>query len=258
MLVDTGSVLLAVRLDGDAGLPWLILSNSLATDADLWDGQMPMLTAERRVLRYDTRGHGGSRVPHGPATMADLVGDVVALMDHFAIDRADVAGLSLGGMTAIGLALHHPHRLRRAVCACARAEFPEAGRAMWDSRAATVTAGGVAAIAEETLARWFTPAADPQVVAAARQMVLGTSDAGYLACVAALKGLDYARDLGKITVPMLYLAGGQDGATPPAVMQAMATATPGAQFSSLPDAAHIANMECPQAFNAALSAFLFS
>ena len=190
--------------------------------------------------------------------MADLVGDFVALMDHFAIDRADVAGVSLGGMTAIGLALHYPDRLRRAACCCARAEFPDAGKAMWDSRAAAVTAGGIAAIADETLARWFTPAVDPAVVADARQMVLRTSDAGYLSCVAALKGLDYARDLGKITVPMLYLAGAQDGFAPTAVMQAMATATPGAQFASLPDAAHIANMEDPQAFNATLAAFLFS
>lgn len=256
LLVDTPQARLSVRVEGHEGLPWLILSNSLATDMSLWDPQMPALLAQRRVLRYDARGHGTSPPPAGPSTMTDLVADVIGLMDHFGIGQADVMGLSLGGMTAMGLALHHPARVRRAVCACARAVFPEPGKALWDQRAALVAQGGVTAIADETLARWFTPQVAAAIVDHARRMILGTSSEGYLSCVAALKGLNYADRLPQMQVQMLYLAGEHDGAAPPAVMSAMAGATPGSHYATVSAASHIANLEQSAAFTATVTPFL--
>lgn len=257
MRADIGTARLAVRIDGDDGLPWLILSNSLGTDHTMWDAQMPALTPHRRVLRYDTRGHGGSDTPPGPYSLDALAGDVVALMDRFGIDRADVMGLSMGGMTAVGLALNHPGRVRRAVCACARTGFPPAALPAWDERVAAVRAGGMAAIIEGTLARWFTPSAPPAALDHARRMMAATDPEGYAACVAAIKGVAYTTRLPDMTVPMHYIAGEHDGAAPPAAMAEMAAATPGAALTVLAGAAHIANVEAAGAFNAAATAFLF-
>ena len=259
--VQAGDASLAVRIDGDAARPWLILSNSLAADMSMWTSQIDEFARRRRVVRYDTRGHGASSAPPGPYDFNRLVADVVAILDHLEIGQADMVGLSLGGMTALGLGLSHPERIRRLVCCDARAEFPPAALAGWDQRMQAVRAGGVAAIIEETLARWFTPATfseRPEIIAAARAMMLATPAEGYLGCVSALKALDYKRLLPQLGVPTLYVVGEQDGGAPPEVMREMADATPQAQFALLPAAAHIANWEAAEAFNVAVLGFLLA
>lgn len=257
--VDAGDALLEVRIDGDVARPWLILSNSLAADMTMWTSQVAELSRHRRLVRYDTRGHGGSSAPPGPYDFDRLVGDVVAILDRLDIAQTDIVGLSLGGMTALGLGLSHPKRIAKLVCCDARAEFPPAAIAGWDQRILAVAAGGVAAIVEETLARWFTPTTfdeRPGIIDSARAMMLRTSTEGYLGCVSALKTLDYRRHLPQLRVPTLYLVGDQDGGAPPDVMREMAGATPNAEFAILPAAAHIANREAPEAFNAAVLGFL--
>jgi 3-oxoadipate enol-lactonase len=257
--VAAGDTTLAVRIDGDPGLPWLMLSNSLAADMTMWDDQLPDLLRLRRVVRYDTRGHGASSAPPGPYDLGRLTADVVAILDRLAIPAIDFLGLSLGGMTGVGLGLLHPARLGRLICCDARGDYPAAALALWDERVKAVSAGGMAAIAEDTLARWFTERTrreQPELVDRARRMVLATSVAGYCGCVAALKALDYGRQLADLTVPTLYVAGAEDVAVPPAVMQAMATATPAARLAVVPGAAHLANMENVAFFNATVCGFL--
>jgi 3-oxoadipate enol-lactonase len=257
--VTSGNASLAAVVEGPAHLPWLILSNSLATDMSLWDDQMPAVSAIRRVLRYDTRGHGKSSAPPGPYSFDDLVGDVIALMDHFWIETADVLGLSMGGMTALGLGLEHPHRIRSLVCANARAVFPPAGIASWDQRAAAVAQGGIDAIVDDTIARWFTANSRetrPELVERARRMILSTAPDGYRACTAALKRLDYLHRLGALSMPALFIAGEADAAAPPDAMQEMANAAQDGRFAILSAVAHISNMEDTAGFTAAVSAFL--
>jgi 3-oxoadipate enol-lactonase len=259
MIVQGAGGAIRTQVDGPEGAPWVVLSNSLGASLAMWDPQVPALGTTHRVLRYDTRGHGGSATVTGPFTIADLVADAVAVMDAHGVDQADFVGLSMGGMTGLGLALLHPHRLRRLVCADARADAPEAFRANWDARIAKVVDGGLAAIVDTTLEGWLTAdfrAAHPEVVAQVRAMVLGNDPAGYAACCAALKTLDYFKDLGRITVPTLYVCGEHDKGAPPEVMRAMAQATPGAGFVLIPDAAHVANLNAPEPFTAALRAFL--
>ena len=99
---------LFTRDDGEGEKPWRVLSNSLAADHTMWDAQMPLLTERYRVLRYDTRGHGRSDAPPAPYSFHDLVSDVRAVMDAHGVGRAAYMGLSLGGMTGLGLALAHP------------------------------------------------------------------------------------------------------------------------------------------------------
>lgn len=252
-------VTLNTKVDGSEDAPWLILSNSLGANLSMWDPQIDFLTKTYRVLRYDTRGHGQSDVPAGPYTFDDLVGDVVGLMDAKSIETAAFMGLSMGGMTGLGLSLNHADRISRVVCADGRADAPPPFVAMWDQRMAAVADGGLEAIADGTLGTWLTEAwrqAHPAETAAVRDMVTATNPDGYIACCKALQKLDYLKSLGAAKTPILYVGGSNDIGAAPEVMTAMADATPGGRFVEIPDAAHVANINAPKAFNAAVADFL--
>ena len=254
--VPSGGITLSAQVDGPEGKPWLVLSNSLAADLTMWDDQIELLTRTHRVIRYDTRGHGQSDAPGGAYDFPLLVADMVALLDHFSVDLADVMGLSLGGMTALGLGLTHPDRVRRLVVCDARADAPAPFVASWDDRIAAITSKGMAAVVDGTLARWFTPACPPGVAERAAKMILATPPAGYIGCAQALKTLDYLKDLGQMQPPVLYICGAEDMGAPKEAMAAMAAATPDASLTVLPGLAHIPNMENPAAFGAALTPWL--
>ncbi|MFI5937741.1 alpha/beta fold hydrolase [Actinoplanes sp. NPDC051494] len=137
---------------GPHGAPPLLLINSLGADLSMWDPQMAGLTGRFRVIRYDARGHGLSDVPPGRYALADLGRDALSLLDDLGIARTHVCGLSLGGMTAMWLAAHAPERVGRLVLCCTSARLgpPSA----WAQRAATVLAGGTAAVADAVVSRW--------------------------------------------------------------------------------------------------------
>ena len=252
-------VKLNTRVDGREDKPWLILSNSLGANLAMWEPQMDALTTSYRVLRYDTRGHGKSETPPGPYSFDDLIADVLQLMDAYGIETASFMGLSMGGMTGLGLAIHHADRIERVVCADGRADAPEPFRAMWDQRIAAVEAGGLEAIADGTLASWFTEdwrEANPDAAAGIRAMVTSNDPEGYIACCHALKRLNFLSSLGDAKAPILFVGGAEDKGAAPDVMRAMADATPGGVFHEIAGAAHVANINAPKAFNAAISEFL--
>ena len=257
--VNLGSHSLQVYIDGPEDAPWLILSNSLGASAAMWGPQIPALSSSFRVLRYDTRGHGKSDVPEGPYSFDQLVSDVIGLMDELGIETAQFMGLSKGGMTGLGLALAHPDRIERVICADARSDAPPAFKTMWDQRISLVEEHGMKGIIDGTMASWFTPEwteANPQAVQEIRRMVLSHEPDGYIACCRALQNLDYFKDLPKITLPVLYIGGSLDKAASPEVMQAMADATPGARYIEIPDAAHLANINASKAYNDLVLDFL--
>ncbi len=162
-------------------------------------------------------------------------------------------------MTGVGLAIHHPDRFGKMVVADARSVATDAYRQMWDQRVAAIEAGGVAAIVEGSLGLWLTEefrSANPDITARCAEIIKGTSDKGYIASCYALRGLDFFKDLASITIPVLYLCGGKDKGAPPEEMRAMADATPGAHYVEIADAGHVANINQPEAFNAALAEFL--
>lgn len=247
---------LSAQVDGEPGRPWLLLSNSLAADLTMWDDQVPLLARTHRVVRYDTRGHGGSEAPEGPYDFPMLVEDMVAVLDAAGAARADVIGLSLGGMTALGLGLAHPDRVRRIVVCDARADAPPPFVQGWDDRIAAVREKGTEALVEGTLARWFTPRAPQAPRDRAAAMIRATAPAGYIGCARALQGLDYLKDLPRMTVPVLYVVGEEDQGAPVAAMQAMAEATPDGRLVVLPGLAHVPNMEDPAAFAQAIEGWL--
>jgi len=258
--VTVGGVALATRIDGAKGLPWLVLSNSLASNYDMWNEQIGVLSHTHRVLRFDTRGHGRSAVPPGPYSFKDLVGDVIGLLDHFGIEKADLMGLSLGGMTMLGVAIDHPARVKRVICCDARSDAVPPFVASWDARVASIKeAGGMRGILDFTMERWFTPAfraARPDTIRAIEGMILATNPEGYIGCTAALKQLDYKRSLGKIAAPSLFVCGAQDQAAAPAVMREMAELTPGSTYAEVDPGAHICNLENPDRFNTIVAGWL--
>lgn len=239
-----------------AGQPVLILSPSLGTTMDLFEPQVEALGDRFSILRYDPRGHGASDVPAGGYSLDRLGRDVVELLDHLGIERAHFAGVSLGGMVGQWLGYRAPERLDRLVLANTSAYMgPPAG---WASRIAAVTAQGMAALTETVIERWFTSDfrnAHPARVDHARAMLLATDPQGYAGCSAAIRDMDLRSTAACIKVPALVVGGLRDPATPPQHARFLAEAIGGARLVEL-EAAHLANLEQPFAFNAAVADFL--
>ncbi len=249
---------LHVRIDGtETGrhLP-IVLSNSLGTNLHLWDSLAGKLAPSRRIVRYDKRGHGLSDVVPGPYATDMLSMDVIDIMDAAEIERADFCGLSIGGMSGQWLAAHRPARFRRVVIANTVAHMQM--NDIWDDRIAAVNSGGMAAVADAVLDRWFTPAfrqSHPDEVKAVRAMLLATDPAGYAACCAAVRDLDVRAEAADITCPVLVIAGSHDLATPAEQGRAIANAIAGAEYLLL-DAAHLSSIERPAEFENAVTGFL--
>lgn len=241
-------------VEGPADAPTLVLLNSLGTDLRMWDAQAAALRDEFRIVRCDTRGHGGSPMADEPWTLDDLGGDVVALLDSLAIERAAIAGVSLGGATAVWLASHAPERVTSLAACFTSASFGEPNP--WLTRAATVRAEGVAAVSEAVLGRWFTDAIDPEVRARMKAMLEATPAEGYAAATEVVAHLDLRNDLAAITAPTLVVSGAEDVATPSDMGHALAAGIADAEFVVLDDAAHLGNVERPDAVTDLIRAHL--
>lgn len=234
-------------LEGPPDAPMLVLSNSLGTTWEMWDEQATTLREHFRLLRYDSRGHGGSPVPPGPYTIADLGRDVLTLLDRLGVERFSFCGLSIGGMVGMWVASEAPERVERLVLCCTSARFapPEA----WDDRARTVRASGVGEIADAVLERWFTPAfheSRRETVEWAGGMLRNTPPEGYAGCCEAVRDADLHSRLGSIIAPTLVIAGDSDPAAPMERAEAIRDGIPGAKLTVIENAAHIANVERPE------------
>jgi 3-oxoadipate enol-lactonase len=228
--------------------PVLVLSNSLGATLAMWDPQAEALAERFRLVRYDTRGHGGSPTPPGPYSIDDVGVDAVALLDELGVERAHFAGLSLGGMTGMWLAINAPERLDRLVLLCTSAQLgPAQG---WADRAVTVREQGTGAIAGATMERWLTRdfrAAQPGTTERVRAMIESIDDEGYASCCAVIERMDLAPGLGTIGAPTLVIAGAQDPAAPPEHGERIVAGIPGARLEVLDPGAHLINVERPEA-----------
>jgi 3-oxoadipate enol-lactonase/4-carboxymuconolactone decarboxylase len=244
------------RRDGSPEKPALLLLNSIGTGMELWDGVVPLLLSAFCVIRMDARGHGASDAPEGDYTLAMLASDSAAVLDAAGVARAAVCGISLGGMVAMTLALLMPERLSALIIACSSAAMDPAA---WETRAATVRAGGTAAIADMAMGRFFSPAfraARPEVVETMRAGLLAQPAAGYAGCCAAIRDMRLLDALPAIGVATLVIGGTQDISTPyESHGAAIAAAVPGAVSAHLPTA-HLPALEDPQGLAAAILRFL--
>ena len=247
------------QLSGPENAPVVVLSHSLASSGIMWEQQVPELVEGFRVLRYDTRGHGGSDAPAGPYTLDMLGDDAVAVLDALDIERVHWVGISMGGMVGQNLALRHPARLASMVLCDTTSRIPLEARAMWDERIATAEKSGMKPLCDETMERWFTPpflAEDGPELRAIREQFLATPTSGYVGCCQAIRELDYTDRLSGVDLPVQLIVGAQDPSTPPEASRIIARQIAGAALTLIDDAAHLCNVEQPAAFNRAMLGFL--
>jgi 3-oxoadipate enol-lactonase len=248
---------IAYRLDGSAERPVLALSNSIATNLHMWDGEIAALSERFRVLRYDTRGHGGSDAPAGAYSLDRLGRDVVELLDHLRLDRVHFLGLSLGGFVGQWLGIHAPQRIERLVLSNTSAYLGPAPQ--WDELIRrTLAAPDMSEQAEMFLGNWFPPAmreTDPAVIEAFREMILATRPEGLAGCFAVVRDSDLRRTIALIEQPTLVIAGRDDTVTLASHSEAIAQTIPGAELRIFPGV-HMLNVERRDDFLATVNAFL--
>ena len=257
MKIKANGISFHCRVDGRDGTPWLVFSNSLATNLSMWDAQTEALRDHFHILRYDHRGHGGTDAPEGAYEFDQLIADAVALFDAFEIKRTHFVGLSMGGMAAVGLAEKHPNRLDRVVpCDCGPASTPQSAL-QWEERIAIARAKGMEGLVEQTIGRWFPAefiAANPPVIDKVRAMIRTTPTAGFIGCAYALSNFDLTPGLGTIKHDILFMCGSKDASL--AGTKALNAAIAGSKLVEIPGAGHICNLENPDLFTRTLKDFL--
>lgn len=255
--IKTGDgVRIAYQQDGKLNAPVLLLSNSLGLTYGMWTPQMQRLESEFRILRYDGRGQGASDSPSGSYSIDRLGRDVIELLDALEIEQVAFCGLSMGGMVGQWLAIQAPHRVSRLVLANTSAFMgpPES----WDTRISTVRSGGMEAVVDEVLDRWFTREfrlEHPELFTPVKKMLRAANPEGYIGCCAAIRDMDLRGQNSLIDVPVLVIIGKYDPATPAEHGEALASTIPGAQVRML-RTAHLSNIEQADAFTDAVLEFL--
>ncbi|PNU03189.1 3-oxoadipate enol-lactonase [Novosphingobium guangzhouense] len=241
------------KRDGREDAPALVLLNSIGTDMDLWDAVLPFLRERFALLRIDARGHGASEAEPGDFTMPMLAADVLAVADAAGLARFSVAGVSLGGMIAMELALIAPDRVEKLIPICTSATMDSAS---WNDRIAKVRGEGMAAIADLAMGRFLSDAAEPAIYEAVRRQLLSMDAQGYAGCGAAIRDMTLETRIGAIAAPTLVVTGTQDTSTPLAGHgEHLLASIPGATHLSL-QAAHLAPLEAPADLAAGMIAFL--
>src|ERR1051325_10931604 len=250
------------EIHGNRNAPtWLVFSHSLACSVRMWDGEIERHKAKHCVLAYDTRGHGQSAAPKGPYTLEALADDLQALLRHLKIEKPHYVGLSMGGMIGQTAALKYPGIFRSMTLADTTSRYPAEAAPMWEERIRTAESKGMAPLVQPTLERWFTEPfrkSHPEKVKQVADLSGNIPVAGYAGCCAAIPKINVTARLKEIKTPALVICGENDPGTPPAMAREIQQNLPGAKLTLIPQAAHLSNIEQPEAFNRALGDFLSS
>jgi len=243
--------------EGDPGGAPVVFANSLGTDIRLWDKVLPLLPPGLRFIRYDKRGHGLSSCPPAPYSMGALVHDVERLCDHLGVRDCLFVGLSVGGLIAQGLAAKRLDIVRSMVLSNTGAKIGT--REVWDQRIAAVRAGGIEALADATMERWFSRrfrATDELTLW--RNMLVRQPDEGYIGCSAAISGTDFYASTAALGLPTLGIAGPEDGATPPDLVRETVELVKGSEFHLIQGTGHLPCVEKPAQYAEVLAGFMKS
>lgn len=239
------------QVQGDG--PAVVFANSLGTDLRLWDAVLPLLPGIR-AIRFDKRGHGLS--DRGPQDgINGFADDAAALIEAVARGPVVFIGLSIGGMIGQALASRRPDLVRALVLSNTAAKMGTAEA--WTARINAVHAGGIDYIGDAVMERWFGPTfrATP-ALALWRNMLTRTDADGYTAACAAIADADLTAATAQLTLPVLAIAGDQDGASPPDLVRGTADLIPAAAFHIIPGAGHLPCVETPAAWAALVAPFL--
>lgn len=254
-IADLGSVQLHYRIDGVPDGAPIVFANSLGTDLHLWDAVLPHLPEGLRIIRYDKRGHGQSSVQPAPYSMGALIRDAEALLDYLDIRDCVFVGLSIGGMIAQGLAVKRMDQVRALVLSNTAAKIGTPP--LWQDRMDAVRTGGIEALVDATMERWFSRefrATGKHL--AWRGMMINQPVEGYLGCCAAIAGTDFYTPTSGLRLPTLGIAGSEDGSTPPDLVRETVDLIPGSRFELMRRAGHLPCVEKPVEYAALLQQFL--
>ena len=241
--------------EGDPQGRAVVFAHALGLDLTLWDKVLALLPAGLRLIRYDLRGHGRSDVPPGPYSMGALIRDAEAMLDDLGVRNCVFVGLSVGGLIAQGLAVKRLDLVRGLVLSNTATKI--ATKEIWQARVAAVRAGGMAAVADTVLERWFPPAVRAEALGQEwRARLMACPAEGYAAVAAAIGGTDFLMPTSALRLPTLVIAGSEDRATPPDLVRELADLIPGARYQLIRGAGHLPPVDRPGAFAAALTEFL--
>ena len=259
MQIKANGIQMNYELTGKEEGPVLVLSHSLGCSLEMWNPQMASLESRFRVLRYDTRGHGGTEAPAGAYTFDLLTEDVIGLLDALDLSQVHFIGLSMGGMIGQYLALKYPQRLRSLILCDTAAVVSKENQPVWQARIDAARENGLRALVDATLERWFSPPflnADSPMVALIRRQFLATPVKGYLGCSEAIRNLNTLHRLSEIEIPALIIVGEEDPGTPVSAARAIHERIRNSRLLVIPAARHLTNVEQPEVFNRAILDFL--
>ncbi|MFB7506986.1 bifunctional 3-oxoadipate enol-lactonase/4-carboxymuconolactone decarboxylase PcaDC [Streptomyces broussonetiae] len=238
---------LQYRFDGPEDAPVLILGPSLGTTWHMWDRQVPELTKQWRVFRFDLPGHGGAPA-HPAGSVAELATRLLGTLDSLGVQRFGYAGCAFGGAIGLELALRTPERLASLALVATSPRFGTADE--FRQRGVIVRTNGLDPIARTSPDRWFTgsfAAAQPAITEWAVQMVRTTDPGCYIAACEALAAFDVRAELGRVGVPTLVLVGSDDQVTGPAEARTLVAGIRDARLAVVPAASHLVPVEQPAA-----------
>jgi 3-oxoadipate enol-lactonase len=261
MKVTANGISINYTFEGPVNAPVVTMSHSLATDLAMWDPTVSALTSRFRVLRYETRGHGKTDAPKAAYTLDELAEDALALLKALGIARTHWVGLSMGGMIGQTLALKTPEVFLSLSLCDTSSRIPAEAKTQWQDRIKTATTQGMEPLVEPTLARWFTEPfrkSRKDVVDRVATMIRTTPPAGYAGCCHAISTLNLTDKISAIKMPTIAIVGEDDPGTPVAAHKVITEKIAGSKLEILKSAAHLSNMEQPEAFNNALMGFLSS
>tara|TARA_Y100000588_G_scaffold54228_1_gene51406 strand:- start:7139 stop:7927 length:789 start_codon:yes stop_codon:yes gene_type:complete len=258
MRIDANGISIHYSIEGPDDGPVVVLSHSLAANLAMWDWQMPVLE-DFRVVRYDTRGHGGTDAPAGEYTLETLADDLFGFLDALNLDTVHYVGLSMGGMIGQTAALKDQSRFLSLGLCDTSSVVPLAGKEAWTERIAVARAEGMEAVMPSTIERWFSPEYQKNEsgeVDKIREMIRSTPVDGFCGCCHAIMGLDLTDQLSVITLPTLLVVGEDDPGTPVSAHEVIQGEIVGSELIVLPGARHFSNVEQQGAFNEAIATFL--
>jgi 3-oxoadipate enol-lactonase len=261
MKITANGISMNYTLEGPEAAPVVTMSHSLATDLGMWDPTVVALKGVYRVLRYDTRGHGGTDAPTGAYSLEQLADDAAALLKALGIAKTHWVGLSMGGMIGQTLALRSPGLFRSLSLCDTSSRIPPDAKPLWAERIRTAESVGMEPLVEPTLQRWFTAPfreREKTLMDRVAAMIRATPPQGYAGCCHAIAALDLTNRLAAIAIPTCVIVGEDDPGTPVAASRTIHERIAGSRLEIIKSAAHIANMEQPEAFNRALTSFLAS
>jgi len=252
-----------IRYDdtGPVDAPTIIFIHGFPFNRLMWKAQAERLKGRCRVVTFDLRGHGESGIGDGEYSMELFASDLLGLMDALRIDKAIVCALSMGGYIALNAAENHPERFSALIlcdtqCTADTAE----GKQRRLAAIKAVREEGVENFADALMERVFAPdslTAMPETVTAVREMVLATSPLSLERSLRAMRERDEScSKLPGITVPVLILVGEADKIAPPEAAAYLKENILHAHMEIIGNAAHLSNLENPDAFNAALEKFI--